>query len=443
MAIQARRDAADKVIGFTVVVKNKFTGQRRSVGTFTNRREAERAQARAYAEIEKTGRVSSFKNITIGALVELHLEARRASAQPSSIAGYRNYLSHFLNFVGEGLPVVSIDLEMLQSFLTHLVKDLKMAPLTVNLVFQTVGAVLQRGVMYGYLSENVARYVDKKPKRRRKKSMRALSLAEHESLVAAINPHYRTLVTVWPFVGGRPSEMFGLQIRDWDPEKETLRICRQFQKGQWVEWLKHEADPRTLKFDQKTADIIAAHILSRGDVPDDAVIFATPTNKPINQSYFGRVVFKPAVLAAKIEGDISPHSLRHTCATWMLESGSSPMVVAKRLGHSSSQITMQTYASLLKDVDATAPDLFRRWHEGMSEVEAAKRARNNKDVELEPWEVPSNAELAANEETDLERETFNAEFRREALEEAIAGARLGISVQPSTTEVQHTAVGEE
>lgn len=41
---------------------------------------------------------------------------------------------------------------------------------------------------------------------------------------------------------------------------------------------------------------------------------------------------------------ISPHGFRHTHATLMIEIGVDPVNTAKRLGHASSQMTLDTYS---------------------------------------------------------------------------------------------------
>jgi integrase len=48
------------------------------------------------------------------------------------------------------------------------------------------------------------------------------------------------------------------------------------------------------------------------------------------------------------------HDLRHTCSTLMLLAGVSPKVVSERLGHSSIQITLDTYSHVLPTMQADA-----------------------------------------------------------------------------------------
>ena len=58
--------------------------------------------------------------------------------------------------------------------------------------------------------------------------------------------------------------------------------------------------------------------------------------------------FKAAARAAGLPSHVHFHSLRHTCATWLVRSGAPLPVVAKMLGHSSVQVT-QIYTHVVTD----------------------------------------------------------------------------------------------
>jgi integrase len=51
---------------------------------------------------------------------------------------------------------------------------------------------------------------------------------------------------------------------------------------------------------------------------------------------------------------ISPHGLRHTCASLLLSAGVQPHVVQKRLGHSDISMTLGIYAHVLPSMQADA-----------------------------------------------------------------------------------------
>lgn len=52
------------------------------------------------------------------------------------------------------------------------------------------------------------------------------------------------------------------------------------------------------------------------------------------------------------------HSLRHTHATMLIESGVSPKAVQNRLGHDRITTTLQTYVHNTEEMEMTAVDVF-------------------------------------------------------------------------------------
>lgn len=59
--------------------------------------------------------------------------------------------------------------------------------------------------------------------------------------------------------------------------------------------------------------------------------------------------FKAAVSRAGLSPDVTPHTLRHTAASWMAEAGVSMDEIAQFLGHTSPSITYRVYARFSPD----------------------------------------------------------------------------------------------
>lgn len=73
-------------------------------------------------------------------------------------------------------------------------------------------------------------------------------------------------------------------------------------------------------------------------------------------SRFSHVLFKRLLKSAGISTKVRFHDLRHTHATWLLEKGVNPKIVAERLGHSSIRITLDTYSHVIKGMQQIAVD---------------------------------------------------------------------------------------
>ena len=87
---------------------------------------------------------------------------------------------------------------------------------------------------------------------------------------------------------------------------------------------------------------------------DRNLVFAAPLGGPIDPSVLRRAWDKIA-REAGVPG-MHFHDLRHVHASLMLAQGEHPKVVAGRLGHSSTKITMDTYSHLGPTMQAEAAE---------------------------------------------------------------------------------------
>jgi integrase len=74
--------------------------------------------------------------------------------------------------------------------------------------------------------------------------------------------------------------------------------------------------------------------------------------------------FQAAVKRAKVQ-KVTPHDLRHTCASLAVSAGVNVLALQRMLGHKSAKITLDTYADLFDDdLDAVAVSLHARYSTG-------------------------------------------------------------------------------
>jgi integrase len=83
-------------------------------------------------------------------------------------------------------------------------------------------------------------------------------------------------------------------------------------------------------------------------VVDDAFVFPGRDGGPSDQGSLRRRVLVPAAERAGLTG-VGFHTLRHTCASMLIESGLSPLRLQRWMGHHSAAFTLETYGHLLDD----------------------------------------------------------------------------------------------
>jgi integrase len=82
------------------------------------------------------------------------------------------------------------------------------------------------------------------------------------------------------------------------------------------------------------------------------------------------------VAAAGLDDSLRLYDLRHSCATLLFHRGVHPKLVSEILGHSSIQITLDTYSHVLPNMKREAIDLLGEALRGSSEAQSEPRDTN-------------------------------------------------------------------
>ncbi len=92
-------------------------------------------------------------------------------------------------------------------------------------------------------------------------------------------------------------------------------------------------------------------------------LFPAERGGHMRQSNFYRRTFKPAVESTDgIPDAMRFHDLRHTCAAILIDQGAHPKAIQERLGHSSIEVTMDTYGHLYESAEDALADALDAVH---------------------------------------------------------------------------------
>jgi integrase len=184
------------------------------------------------------------------------------------------------------------------------------------------------------------------------------------------------LVIFAAFSGFRASECGGLQVRDVNFLERKITIRRALTEVHGRPELNSPKNGRTRTVPIPTflVDLLSQHLAGRGvDGDPSAQVFVSPTGAIYRHSNFYKRVFKPTVQQLGRKG-FRFHDLRHTYATLLISEGAHPRVVMERMGHSSIQITMNTYGHLFPSEDeATINGLDRAFRQASLNVSRPTR----------------------------------------------------------------------
>lgn len=291
-----------------------------------------------------------------------HLTVERGLAK-NSILAYRSDLTEYQRFLEEqsiGSPAEIAETTVL-SFLEWLSRNRGLAASSVARILAAVRGLHRFWLIEGVLEVDVAATV--KPPKTPRKLPKAIPLAAIEQLLAAAGPdpagsldaldhpvrlRDRAILEMLYATGARVSELVNLDVDDVIDSS----LIRLFGKGS-----KERVVPMG-SYAQRALDAYLTRTrpglakLGRGT----PALFLNQRGTRLSRQTAWQVI-QDAAVAAKLEVEVSPHTLRHSFATHLLEGGADIRVVQELLGHSSvatTQIYTMVTVDALREVYALA-----------------------------------------------------------------------------------------
>lgn len=184
-----------------------------------------------------------------------------------------------------------------------------------------------------------------------------MSQVQAHALLDVIEPRYRVAVLLGFFCGLRFGEATALQRDDVDVLRSriTVRRTASVVGGKVIVGPpKTRAGRRVLPVSRHVMKEIERHLAEHVGPQADALVMSNSTGGPVLRQNFLRRVWQPALHAAGLPAGLSPHSMRHGYASWLIAAGFSVKEVSVWSGHSSVSTTMSVYAHVgeLQDDDA-------------------------------------------------------------------------------------------
>jgi integrase len=199
--------------------------------------------------------------------------------------------------------------------------------------------------------------------------MRALTAEEVNRLLdAARDTEIGPVVSLAVYTGMRRSELLGLRWGDVDFDLATIQVGRGLHrlKGRVMKYetpkSRHgqrliDLSPSALFALPKQQDGVRKRAADLGILMDATTpVFVRADLSPMTPDAVSHRFARVASDAGL--GNIGMHVLRHTHATLMLQQGVHPLVVSRRLGHASVQITLDTYSHVVPSIAKAAAVAF-------------------------------------------------------------------------------------
>ncbi|MBN1793164.1 tyrosine-type recombinase/integrase [Candidatus Woesearchaeota archaeon] len=261
----------------------------------------------------------------VNLLKKLETELRIRGFSEQTIKAYRFHNAKFLDYIRKEPEGMSED--DLKQFLAHLISEKKLSASSVALVRSSLLFAYNQVLGKGFLGI-------KTPKIQRKNPT-VLSKDEVKSLISAcVNDKSRLLIQFLYSSGLRVSECLGVRIEDIDFSEGVCNV----RQG------KGKKDRMTVISQKLLLDLKAyleAGTLSSG------LVFRNRGGAALTVRNVQKIV-SGAAKRAGINKPVTPHKLRHSFATHLLESGVSIRFIQELLGHSNLQTT-QIYTHVSRE----------------------------------------------------------------------------------------------
>ena len=184
-----------------------------------------------------------------------------------------------------------------------------------------------------------------------KKKVDAFSADEAKeflNLLPGCDLDFRCMMYLLLTTGLRRGELMGLQWRDFDFQNLTLEVSRNItyspERGNVVDTPKTENSVRTIPLLPFVANQLLEYRAQEHSQSSETA-FVFPSDRGDNVPRTPNAVTHRVKRFMKANGlpDMSPHDLRHSCATLLLDNGADIKSVQEILGHTNASTTLNFY----------------------------------------------------------------------------------------------------
>lgn len=290
--------------------------------------------------------------ITVEQWLDRYIKALTGVEQ-YTVDKYKQYARDIKPLLGD-IPLTVLAAEDVGRWVNHL--ETKQSRLGKPLAPKTIQNM--HGFLSGALTAAVPRHIPVNPAAGRRLPRgdgdeaevvdRLLSHDEFTRLEAAATEYWRPMLRFMVLSGFRWGEVSALQPADVDRKTNTVRVRRAWKYSSSG----YTIGPPKTKRSRRTVDIDPG-LLAQLDYSHEW-LFVNRDNGPVRYPGFRRRVWDVAVKRSGLDPTPTPHALRHTCGSWMLNAGVPITAVSRHLGHESIQVTVDIYGHLDRTVSAQA-----------------------------------------------------------------------------------------
>lgn len=343
--------------------------QRKSVGTFRTRKEAEAAERKAL-EARDRGIDLSPRTVTVAELLDRYLADREALDRGvKTLQEYRGCADRLIRPHLGGIAIAKLRPARIAEWVATLLKrggkpakkadgTLRERSLSAKSVYHAF-TLLNGAMRFALRMELIGRNPCEAATRPSVKRSDAKALSPDEVtrlLRAARGTRWEWFLTLALSTGARRGELCALSWSDYDAESRTLTIRHSLSQTRDGITLKatKTGRTRTVPLSRVANDALQSQRALQARERLANAIFTDELGRRVTPMAatcaFDRIARKARISTTRL------HDLRHTAATTLLVAGVDVRTAAGVLGHASPSITLSTYAHLMPEAQREAVD---------------------------------------------------------------------------------------
>ncbi|MGG5736766.1 tyrosine-type recombinase/integrase [Bacillus cereus group sp. IBL03679] len=324
---------------FFVVRVRQFDGTQKQVKRrgFKTKKEAREAEAKMLVEKETNS------SLTFAQVADSYFDWYCQRRKPTSISIIKNVIYNHLQQEFGKMKIDQITARHIMNYQNKIISHYSADSL--KKIHTVLSSIFNFSIKFHGLTSNPARIAGNFEKESNKR-MNFWEFEEFQQFIEVVNdPLYETFFSTLYYSGARKGELLALTWEDVDFLGKSININKTVHNRQ-ITKPKTKASNRIIMLPSLVIDLLKnlkEHATLKAPVKSDYVVFGE-FYTCISASTLGRKYTNYA-LSAGVKR-ILLHEFRHSHASYLINKGVSPLMVAQRLGHSDVATTLNTYSHL-------------------------------------------------------------------------------------------------
>jgi len=307
---------------------------------------------------------TATRGLTVEQWLTHHIDHLTGVAK-STLYDYRSYLRNDVGPRLGAIPLASLTREDIALWVQDLAENGNggkgSSGKTIANKHGFLSSALNAAVKAGHIDANPA--AGHRLPRTERPDMVFLTHKQFARVLEAAGERWRPMMEFLVASGARYGEVAALRPSDVDRQAGTVKILRAFKRT----YAKggYELGPPKTKKSRRTINVPTA-VLDKLDYSGEWLFTTTgqgrrwPAGGPVMVSNFRANGWEPALEKAKLGLAPRIHDLRHTCASWLIQSGVPLPVIQQHFGHESIDVTVGVYGHLDRRSAQQAADAIEK-----------------------------------------------------------------------------------